>query len=448
MGRRHARSLVLVLALAAGGRRAHGAAPPFRLSDWTRLRSAEINGSRPNPRRRSNVSLIVTLRSRHGLESEGLFKPREGIHDMRWVKTVPPITYVEREVATAQVALAIGAGDLVPPTIKRLFRGGEGSLQHLVGPVVDLEHAHEIGLRPEAGAQFDRSSAERMRVLDYLIGASDRAFTNVLLRADYDDPTRLRPVLVDHGQTFPIGPTEGVSHQFPVAWMASHTGPLLVSTRELIARIDPPRIARLLIRAGLEREAIVHTLRRLARLQRDPSFLEIREEDGGAKAMRKRMADLGRSPDQALPLPTLAGIDAVVDGAMRRVRQPRPPLRVDLYAEESVHLAELGGEGYDSIRKADHRRWLSREGVGRARRELERKLAFQLARFWPRDPRIVARYYAELCQRLLKYGISFGGPSRDVSDLEGHYQWALHAPLAAVHSEILVRLDVLFAVAR
>ena len=177
---------------------------------------------------------------------------------------VTPGTYYQREAAGYEVARAMGL-DLVPPTTIREINGQVGSVQQ----VVKGEHL----AIPEDGPprSFPREQAEKLRAFDFIAGNSDRPWSNVLVEGD-------QLHAIDHGLAFPRGAPDRFIQ--PLPFIAGHTGPLAESTRTWLAGLEPRAIAGAMARAGIEREAAEHALRRLVHLQSHPELLEIRPEPG------------------------------------------------------------------------------------------------------------------------------------------------------------------------
>jgi hypothetical protein len=121
------------------------------------------------------------------------------------------------------------------------------------------------------------------------------------------------PVAIDNGNSFPRVPT--VRFRWPYDWVAGQTGPLLPETLAFIERIDPTEVAGILNGAGIERDAAVHVLRRLARLKRDASFLEVPAGRAAGLRMLWRITMAGRSRSQGVPRSERDALDAVVVGA-------------------------------------------------------------------------------------------------------------------------------------
>jgi hypothetical protein len=182
----------------------------------------------------------------------------------------------------------------VAPTEERVHEGHLGSNQ------LFIEGAkHSTVEAAAAGSRYHRPAAEIARAFAFLVGSSDSHGENVMAKS-VQDPQRQAPIVlpkaIDNGLTFP----EGTMGQFlwPSAWVEGQTGPLLGSTIRFIRGIDERLVVDVLARSGLSSRAAIYTLRRLARMKRDPSFLEIGAD--GAEAMVRRVAEAGASRKQGL----------------------------------------------------------------------------------------------------------------------------------------------------
>jgi hypothetical protein len=279
--------LLVPLCLAAG------LAVPARAggeADGHLLERGAIVERTPNGKQGLNASEVVTLQDGQ-ITGRAIFKPRDGSPRPTVLAAqarVSRTSFPRREAAASALAIALGV-PYVPRTIEREVGGRPGSLQ------VWVEDAERAGDAAAPGRQLDRRAAEMVRVFDYLIGSSDRTERNLMVRGS--GATWL-PVAIDNSNSFPRMPTP--RFRWPHAWVASHTGPLLPETRAFIAAIDPARVAAILRDAGIERDAAIHVLRRLARLGRDPAFLEVPSGPGAALRMQARITRAGLSPWQGL----------------------------------------------------------------------------------------------------------------------------------------------------
>ena len=249
--------------------------------------TAKVTSSSANTVRSANQTAIVTFTKADGTTARGVFKPKEG--EAKGLRAnVPAGTYFLREQAVSRLNDALGL-TLVPHTVVREINGKIGSVQEF--------EEHTV---PQ-GAQFDRAQGEQFKVFDYLTGNSDRHDGNFLIRQD--ESGGLHPVAIDNGLALPNG--VNTMWRFPTQFMNSHHGALLPETRQFIDGIDEANVAHILAVSGIEREAIVHVLRRIEHLKRDPSFLEQEREF--------QVDAEGKVVDQHLTIPELEHIDRIVD---------------------------------------------------------------------------------------------------------------------------------------
>jgi hypothetical protein len=255
-----------------------------------------------NPHAGRHASEMVEVTD-GGAARWGIFKPTDGesIYTLqRIVARIPRRTFAVREAAASQLASAIGV-PFVPPTVYREIDGRRGSLQLFID---DARRGQDVD------AQLDRPSAEKLRVFDFLIGNSDRTPRNLMVRRDGDS---WLPVAIDNANSFPSG--HPLYFQWPFDQVESHTGPLLPETRAFIASIDPELVASVLLEAGIERGATMQALRRLARLKRDTSFLEVPSRGSRRLRMTRmmvRMTAAARSRTQRLSRAERRDIDRLV----------------------------------------------------------------------------------------------------------------------------------------
>jgi len=262
--------------------------------DW--LRSARVAGSVDNASHGKNDSTVVLLRGAEGLTRKALFKPRAGEHLV--FGDVAPGTYYRREVAASDLASVLGLS-FVPPTVVRTVDGRKGSAMEWVDGAIRADTAG-------SDWKIDRLEGERLRVFDYLIGNGDRHAKNLLMTRDAAET--VHPVAIDHGLAFPLGVM--FRWNLPARVFGEAAGPLLPETLAFVAGIDPSAVAAVLARNGVEPFAAAFTLRRLARLQADPSFLQLERND--------QVAGVGAEPEQGLSRAQLAHIDRQIEAAYRR----------------------------------------------------------------------------------------------------------------------------------
>lgn len=292
------RALVLLVPLALF----LGPGGPARADrDEDLLRRGAVVERTRNPKAGVNASQVVRLEEA-GRAARAIFKPVDGQRPtlLDLLSRIGTGSFAAREAAASELAVALGV-PYVPRTVVREVDGRRGSLQ-----LWDEEAARAADLRAP-GRELDRGAAEMIRVFDYLIGNSDRSGKNLMVRASGG---RFLPVAIDNGNSFPRAPTP--RFRWPHEWVASQTGPLLPETRAFIDRIDPAEVLVVLERSGIERDAAIHVLRRLARLQRDPSFLEVPRGRAAGLRMVTRITMAGRSGSQRISRAERDAIDALV----------------------------------------------------------------------------------------------------------------------------------------
>jgi hypothetical protein len=148
-----------------------------------------------------------------------------------------------REVAASEVDRALGF-DLVPDTVMYNGPDGLGSVQLWVE---DAEHAKAL-------SEYYAVDQERMAVLDYFIGNTDRHENNYLTSADG------RPVAIDNGLSFPL------SAQWPIRsdFVADVLGRRLSGrVLEQVHSVDLRALARRLESLGIGRAAVTGAVARL-----------------------------------------------------------------------------------------------------------------------------------------------------------------------------------------
>lgn len=266
------------------------------------LARGAVVGRAANGERGLNASEVVTLEDGE-TAGRAIFKPQDGTPRptvLALQARVARTSFPRREAAASALAIALGV-PYVPRTIERAIDGRTGSLQLWV------EDARRAGDAAAPGRQLDRRAAEMVRVFDYLIGSSDRTVRNLMVR---QVGSTWLPVAIDNSNSFPRAPTP--RFRWPHAWVASHTGPLLPETRAFIDRIDPAAVAAILRDAGIERDAVIHVLYRLARLKRDPAFLEVPSGRSAALRMQARITRAGLSPWQGLARAERDRLDGLV----------------------------------------------------------------------------------------------------------------------------------------
>lgn len=278
------------------------------------LEHATVVQSESNQKPSANATRIVTLRSASDRLLRGVWKPVGGENatieaypagsGFEGTAPYPLKTLFRNEVRASRLAEALGLHFLVPPTVERTLDGEPGSLQLFV------EHA-DVATALPADRPLDRPAAEKLRVFDYLIGNADRSAANLMTRI-LDG--RHVPIGIDHGLSFPVGPTLGLRERpMPAGLVAGHIGPLLPETRTFIGAIDGHTVARTLLASGAVDRQVAHVLRRLEHMKRDPSFLEIaRDGREGTDEMLQRVADAASSRSQELPADVTERLNAMI----------------------------------------------------------------------------------------------------------------------------------------
>lgn len=277
---------------AVGQRQAAGAARST--GDW--LTTGRLVGSpRTNDKAGKNASEIIALRDDEGTPHRALFKPRAG--EQHIIPGVESGTYYLREVAVSELASALGV-PFFPKTVKRTVRGRVGSAMEWVDGAI---RAHDAD--PE-GWQVNRAEGELLRVMDFLIGNVDWHAKNLLFKKDGDGV--VHPIAIDNGLAFPQVHllNWNLSSESKSSKFFDAPGPLLQSTRDFITKIDPERVAEVLARNRIEPVATAATLRRLARLKADPSFLQTENSD--------QVRDVGLHVEEGLSELQLDGIHDLV----------------------------------------------------------------------------------------------------------------------------------------
>lgn len=247
----------------------------------------------------ANETMLATLDD----GSRAVWKPVAGErYGLR--SGIPAGTYHLREAAASQVAEQLGVADLVPATESRVHAGARGSMQAYV------PNTRPVGMLDDPS--FTREDSERMRVFDFVVGNTDRHQGNVLQVVGARNSA---PVLIDHGLAFPSGPPE----VFIQPWVAisRDRGPLLPSTLDRIAKIDPSALARTLLDSGLDETAVAHTLYRTRLIQLRPGLLEVPDVKLGHDLVWDDIA--GSAHEKLDPRERLA-MDAIVSALRTRTR--------------------------------------------------------------------------------------------------------------------------------
>jgi hypothetical protein len=280
-----------------------GRHPPTLSRAFARLlRDAELVRPEPNQAGASsaNLSWILYAKTACG-EVKSLWKAGEG--ERATLPGYPLGELFKNEVHAARLASQVGIEGLVTQAVDRSVNGAHGSVQPW------HEEAMRADAKPPEGARFHRFAAELLRVFDYLVGNPDRQGRNMLVLRVGNE---YWPLGIDYGLSFPSGPMGGTC-SYPAAWVEGQVGPLLPETIDFIQHLKAEEIANSLARWGVPLRASVHTIRRLGRLQRDPSFLEIKAPGKEAVTAMVHAVDLaGHERFQGLSEPEVEAINAMV----------------------------------------------------------------------------------------------------------------------------------------
>jgi hypothetical protein len=176
-------------------------------------------------------------------DTQGIFKPQRGEQSVR--TTIPTGEIAYREVAASRLDEVFGF-DLVPTTTLR--EGGSpahglGSMQEYVPSTQSLP----VG-------SYAQVEQERMAVLDYVTGNTDRHMGNYLTGKDG------RLVAIDHGFAFPTGEAHPIRSDFVSAYLNRSLSPKVIKA---VRAVDPQRVVDVLRASGLKDDAIEGALRRL-----------------------------------------------------------------------------------------------------------------------------------------------------------------------------------------
>ena len=278
-----------------------------------------------------NVTQIVTLRGAYGRIAKGVFKPRsgemQGAHGAAGVAgaawgTLKAGTFYKREIAASRLNDVLGRGsadaemgDLVAQTVEREVNGEVGSLQ------LFAEDAKVAYLAP--AQPMNRAAVEKARVFDFLIDNIDRHGGNWLFRNVNGEGV---PVLIDHGLTLHLRPESGWRFddnaggggwriEDHLAGSPSPAGPVLASTRQFVAAIDPQKVADVLAQSGIEPEAVRLVLDRLARIKANPDLIAFGNDQIAQELARPVAATPGSE------------LERVLAAAYAKVKPPGGPAR-------------------------------------------------------------------------------------------------------------------------
>jgi len=198
-----------------------------------------------------NEAYVVTFED----GSQGLYKPVTG-EDTTTVTGVPPSGLAPREVGASVVDRHLGLG-LTPATTNWDGPQGPGSLQRMAMPNTPSNDPGD----------YTSSEQQRMAVLDYVIGNSDRHNGNYLT----DQNGGVVPI--DHGYSFPVdqdsfdrGPIRGIRSDFVANEYGTYMDQDIIDG---LNRVDSDRLGDDLARLGLEEPAIDGALSRLDEIRQN-----------------------------------------------------------------------------------------------------------------------------------------------------------------------------------
>lgn len=238
---------------APGGRPgATGPTPPHHTAPWPDpmdLRVVDISPMNANAH--LNEAHVVTFED----GSQGLYKPVTG-EDTTTVTGVPPSGLAPREAGASVVDRHLGLG-LTPATTMWDGPQGHGSLQRMAVP-------NTGSMDP---GDYTSSEQQRMAVLDYVIGNSDRHNGNYLT----DQNGGVVPI--DHGYSFPVdqdsfdrGPIRGIRSDFVANEYGNYLDQDIIDG---LNRVDADQLGDDLSRLGLEDRAVDGAISRLDEIRQN-----------------------------------------------------------------------------------------------------------------------------------------------------------------------------------
>ncbi|WP_288047865.1 alpha/beta hydrolase [Nocardia sp.] len=203
---------------------------------------------------------------RFGSDHRGVYKPDpDEAHSLEY--GVPPSGLGVRAIAFSRLDELLGFG-LVPPTTRYDGDEGPGSLMTFVEGLTGSEH-------PDV---YDRVQQDRLLVLDYIAGNSDRHGGNWFTRWESDGGTRTRVLVpIDNDYSFPVDRDSfvwispdgqrvgGSATRFVEEGL---NRPLDPAVADAVRALPPERLRAMLESLGLEPEAIRGALNRLDEIQR------------------------------------------------------------------------------------------------------------------------------------------------------------------------------------
>ncbi|MGL4174954.1 MAG: hypothetical protein ACRCSN_02665, partial [Dermatophilaceae bacterium] len=188
-----------------------------------------------------------------------------------------------REVATYKLDSALGF-ELVPTTVmwdRASPRAGAGSLQ---------QWAPDGSLDAAAARDYPTADQDRMAVLDYVSGNTDRNLDNYLTDPDG------RPVAIDNGGTFPTSERYRLRSGFIAARIGE---PLDTEVLEQVRAVDTEDLGRQLRAAGLGDAEVDAALARLEEVRRHGAIRG--EAWGGEMVDANNVSRIARPGDQGSP---------------------------------------------------------------------------------------------------------------------------------------------------
>lgn len=179
-------------------------------------------------------------------DTSAMYKPSAGAEDLR--EGIPVSQLAEREVAASRLDELLGFG-LVPTTTMVDGPHGPGSLQHFVAATDGLE-----------ARDYPPTQQERMAVLDYIAGNTDRHGGNYMTAPDGS------LVAIDHGYSFPEHPDPeyGIRSDFTVAFFQQ---PLSAEVLSQVRAIEPDTLRATLRGMGLSEVSVEGAVGRLVEIQ-------------------------------------------------------------------------------------------------------------------------------------------------------------------------------------
>ncbi|WP_211305315.1 hypothetical protein [Crossiella equi] len=178
--------------------------------------------------------------------SSAIYKPSEGTEDLRI--GVPATELAEREVASSRVDELLGFG-LVPTTTMVDGPHGPGSMQNFVEAGYGLP-----------SDQYPLVQQERMAVLDYVVGNTDRHRGNYMTAPDGG------LVAIDHGYAFPESPDPeyGIRSDFTSDLFGRALSDEVMAQ---VRAVEPEQLRATLYRMGLSEAGVEGAVGRLVEIQ-------------------------------------------------------------------------------------------------------------------------------------------------------------------------------------